>query len=149
VAGNLAEPTALATGPGIVDVVYVGSDDRLRHLRYLDASLPIEVAVDSRPGIAAPARPVAVAVGGQLELVAIGSDRALKHWRYRQGQWSGPIAIPGSSNAISAPALVNTGAGRLELFAVLDDQRIHHWRFGGAQWSAGGGGERAGPRSLP
>jgi hypothetical protein len=133
----LAEPTAITSTPGTVDVVYVGSDDRLRHLRYLDGSLPIDVAVDARPGIVAAARPVAVAVGDQLELIAVGNDRALRHWRYRQGQWSGPAAILNSANAISSPALVNAGAGRLELFAVLDDQRVHHWRFAGAQWTAG------------
>ncbi|HKZ07991.1 MAG TPA: FG-GAP-like repeat-containing protein [Methylomirabilota bacterium] len=137
VPGYLAEPTAIATGPGVVDVVYVGADDRLRHLRYLDGALPIDVAVDPRPGIAAAARPVAVAVGDQLELVAMGSDRSLRHWRYRQGQWSGPSAIPGANNALSAPALIGVGAGRLELFAVLSDQRVHRWRFADAQWSAG------------
>ena len=133
----LAEPTAITSTPGTVDVVYVGSDDRLRHLRYLDGTLPIDVAVDARVGIAAAARPVAVPVGDQLELIAVASDRTLQHWRYRQGQWSGPAAIPNSANVISAPALVNAGAGRLELFAVLDDQRVHHWRFAGAQWTAG------------
>ena len=131
----LAEPTAVATGPGVVDVLYVGADDRLRHLRHLDARLPIDVAVDARPAITAPARPAAVAVGDQLEVVAVGSDRSLWHWRYRMGQWDAPVVIPGSAGAISLPALVNTGAGRLELFAVLSDQRVHHWQFKGAQWT--------------
>ena len=57
----LAEPTAITSTPGTVDVVYVGSDDRLRHLRYLDGTLPIDVAVDARVGIVAAARPAAVA----------------------------------------------------------------------------------------
>jgi hypothetical protein len=132
-----AEPMALATAPGVLDVLYLGADERLHHLRDLDGRLPVDVRVHERPGLTSLVRPAAIPVAGHLEVVVRASDATLKHWRYRVGRWEGPHDIPDSTNVISAPALVGIGRGRLELFAVRDNQRVHHWRFEGGQWTPG------------
>jgi len=131
-----AVPMAVATAPGVLDVLYLGVDERLHHLRYLDGRTAIDVRMDQRPGLTSPARPGAVSVAGHLEVVVRASDATLKHWRYRAGRWEGPLDVPDGGNVISAPALVGTGAGRLELFAVRgDDQRVYHWRFENGHWT--------------
>jgi uncharacterized protein YceK len=131
-----AEPMAVATAPGVLDVLYLGVDERLHHLRYRDGRPASDVRMDQRPGLTSPARPGAVAVAGHLEVVVRARDATLKHWRYRAGRWDGPLDVPDAGNVVSAPALVGTGAGGRELFAVRgDDQRVHHWRFENGQWT--------------
>lgn len=135
-ARHQSEPTALISGPGTLDVLYLGEDQRLHHVRYLDGVRPLDVRVDERPGIVSNARPAAVALGGQLEVVALGLDRTLRHWRYRLGRWEAGPTIPDATSVQAPPALLSAGAGRLELLAVTEG-KVSRWRFRGGQWEAG------------
>jgi hypothetical protein len=134
----LTEPTVLSSGPGSVEVLYLGSDDTRRHLRRLNEALMAGEPIDASRGII-DFRPAAVGFGaGQIEVVAAAGDRTLYHWRHVRGEWRPPAPIPGSNGSvISVPVLLATGAGQLELLAVRGDRRLYHWRFRGGRWSSG------------
>lgn len=126
-------PVALSSGPGIVDVLYLGADGVPKHLRYRNTWAPSNLALDLPPGRRFNSPLAAVGFGGgQVEVVAVAQDGSLHHWRHRNGRWEPPRQLPGI--VISAPILVNTGAGQLELFAIGTDQRLYRWSFRNGQW---------------
>jgi hypothetical protein len=129
------EPVVLPSAPGIVDFVALRPDGRLAHHRRLTGGHDRPMALLPPPpaGSGATAPPAAVAVGGQLEVVARGADRALYHWRFRRGVWEPPARIGG--DVLSAPILASTGAGRLLVLALGQDRRLYRWHFAGGQWS--------------
>jgi hypothetical protein len=128
------EPVVLPSAPGIVDFIAVRPDGRVAHHRRLTGGhdRPMELLPPSAGGVVT-VPPAAVAVSGQLEVVARTADRALYHWRYRRGSWEPPTRIGG--DVLSPPILVSPGAGRLLLLALGQDRRLYRWTFAAGRWS--------------
>jgi hypothetical protein len=115
------------------DIVVVGLDGRLRHIRRgsrggsVSSTLPSTQLFRGQPAL--------VGYGnGQLEVVAVAQNGTLYHWRFQRGVWSAAVQIPGT--VISNPILVHLGGAQLVLMAVGGDRHLYLWSFTKGAWSA-------------
>ena len=131
------DPVVLASGPGMVELLFPGEDGHVQHVSWLNGTAYRFRAVPPPPNTRIDSPVAAATVGpGQIEVVAVGRDRALYHWRFIRGGWSQqPTRVGGP--VVSAPVLISTGSGQLELFAVGEDLRVHRWRFRGVDPGTG------------
>lgn len=128
-------PTGVASGKGIVDLLSVGTDGKVKHVRRHNRYSSVAATLPGQTGLSFSKQPSLVGYGeGQLDAVAVATTGVMYHWRRLNGVWQNPVAISGTVS--SAPILVNTGGGQLELFALGGDGKVYRWRFLGAIWSS-------------
>lgn len=131
---NTVAPVGVASGKGIVDLLSVGTDGKVKHLRRNNRYASTSTTLPGQTGLTFQKRPTMVGYGeGQLDAVAVATTGAMYHWRRLNGIWQNPVQLAGTVS--SPPVLVNTGGGQLELFALGGDGKVYRWRFFGAAWS--------------
>jgi hypothetical protein len=129
---TLTRMAAVGYGNGMLDLVGLGTDNKLYHWRYRNQgwSSPVLIAAGL---ISAPAL---VHVGaGQLELLAIDPDYVLKRWRFTGTSWLGPSIISASfqiNHILFGPSAVSSyGDGSVDVVVVnRTTQEINHRRIG-------------------
>lgn len=126
------DPVVLTSQPGRTDVLFAADDGTLRDVTRDPAYGTVEQAFGS--GGADYGGLAAVAVGGEIDLVALRADHSLDYWRRQRGEWEGPVRL--GTGVLSLPSLVHLGAGDLDLLAVGDDLRLRRWRYRGGAWTA-------------
>jgi hypothetical protein len=126
-----SDPIVLSSGPGLVDMLFIGQNGRPQHLRRVNNRI---VEYETIPPISGSVSSIAATSfgAGQIELVAVTQNRSVHHWRYVHGLWQPPTQI--GSAASSKPAVVNMGAGELVLLAVGEDRQLRHWKFDNGHW---------------
>jgi len=128
-------PVMVSSVPGKYDIVDVGTDGLLHHIR-VDSRGAKSTYTFPHPWsvpffLSQPA--VAGYGNGDLDMVAVAPNSTIFHWRYQNGQWSQPTQIAGT--AISQPILAYLGGGQLVLLAVGSDRRLYLWYFVNGGWS--------------
>jgi hypothetical protein len=138
---SFVDPVVLSSGPGIVDILFLEPNGRIRHIRRENERSGLEQLVPA-PASGPVASVTAVPFGGaQIEVVARNVAGALYHWRYLRPLWGSPSQLLAPPVAVaSVPVLIGTGAGDVLVLAIGVDRRLYRWRFAGGGWD--------GPRML-
>lgn len=127
------DPLAVSSGKGLVDLIAVGTDRKIRHIRYYNDLRLLTTILPAQTNLTFQSRPAVVGYGdGQLDVIGVSTTGSIYHWRCVNGIWQNPQQISGM--VISSPILVNTGGGQLELFAIGGDNKLYRWRFLGGAW---------------
>ncbi|MEO6390388.1 MAG: hypothetical protein ABIP75_00970, partial [Pyrinomonadaceae bacterium] len=126
------DPVSVSSGKGLLDLIVVGTDRKLKQVRYLNEGGQQSAILPGQTNLTFQTRPAVVGYGdGQLDVVGVTTAGAIYHWRFINGTWRNPVLVSGT---VSSPVLVNTGSGQLELFAVGGDNKLYRWRFTGGVW---------------
>lgn len=129
------DPLVVTSGKGLVDIITIGTDRKIKHLRSLNDHRFQTPTIPGQNNLTFQRRPAVVGYGeGQLDVIGVSTTGSIHHWRYLNGAWQNPQQIAGSVS--SPPILVNTGGGQLEFFAVGGDGKLYRWRFLNGGWGA-------------
>lgn len=133
-AQNTPAPLVVTSGKGLVDVIAVGSDQKIRHSRQFNRAALISTTLPGQTNLNFQRRPAVVGYGeGQLDVIGVSTVGTIYHWRNLNGVWQNPRQISGTVS--SPPILVATGSGQFELLALGGDNKLYRWRFTGGAWS--------------
>ncbi|REJ76153.1 MAG: hypothetical protein DWQ47_11085 [Acidobacteria bacterium] len=131
-ASNHVDPIVLTAGPGIYDDFIVRADGTPVHTRHRlsGVSRPFTVSVPADTEIKAMA---AAGFGnGALMFVATATNRSVFVWRFRGDDWSPALQV--GRDAVSAPALVHTGAGDFDLFYLNSGGALIRTQYMNGAW---------------
>lgn len=118
-----------------MDIISVGSDGNIRHIRRPNRGAPVTAVLTLPPNSTFRSQPTVVGYGsGYLEVVTASQSGSLYHWRFQNGVWTKPVQVSGY--VISQPILANLGDGKLVLLALGSDRRVYYWGFTNGAWSA-------------
>lgn len=128
-------PLVVTSGKGLVDVIAVGSDQKIRHLRQFNRAALSSVTLPGQTNLNFQRRPAVVGYGeGQLDVIGVTTTGTIYYWRNLNGVWQNPRQISGTVS--SPPILVSTGSGQLELLALGGDNKLYRWRFINGAWGS-------------
>ncbi len=132
-AQNVPAPIVTTSGKGLTDIIAVGSDQKIRHIRQFNRAAFAPALLPGQANLNFQRRPSVAGYGeGQIDVIGVSTAGTIYHWRYLNGNWQTPRLISGTVS--SPPILVATGGGQLEFFALGGDNKLYRWRFTGGAW---------------
>jgi hypothetical protein len=130
----LAKPALVATAPGQIEIVALGRDGMLWHLRRKNGTWVAPVPVTLKAYVAPPVPPlrdpVMVHAGNKLALFFVDSRNEMYRSAFdlESGNWSWTLLT--SSNVHFAPAAASCDSGRVELVYIGDGGHPFHQTHG-------------------